>query len=164
MLPLGSDGGVGDEPQPLLTTSSNESDLEVSPDGRWMAYSSDESGVGEIYVQPFPDGGERWQISTDGGDDPLWAASGRQLFYLRERSVMVVDVDAEPELHVSAPRVVFERKDRPFPSGTGRDYDVAPDGGSFVVIQTAGAGGSTREQLNVVLNWFEELERLVPPN
>jgi Tol biopolymer transport system component len=158
VLPLEGDG----EPRPFLQIPFNDRMPDLSPDGRWMAYYSDESGQSEVYVQPFPGPGRRLQISTDGGRNPVWSPNGRELFYVGyPRMIMAVDVVTEPDFTAGTPRVLFEA---PHFVGVGRGYDITPDGQRFVMVRrdeeaASPAGG---RQLNVVLNWFEELKRLVP--
>jgi serine/threonine-protein kinase len=150
--------------QPLIQTSFSEHNAEVSPDGRWLTYQSNESGQFEVYVRPFPqvDGG-RWQVSTGGGTAPVWARSGRGLFYF-------VAPRADDDGADSArPHVYFRQAAAcvrgPVSRGnTGRTYDVSADGQRFLMIKEA---ASTNEaaappQIVVVQNWHEELKRLVP--
>ena len=144
------------EPRPIVQTTFREHDPDISPDGRWIAYESDESGQNEVYVQPFPDGGKRWPISTGGGGDPLWSASGRELFYLNGQKVMAVDVETEPELRVGRPRLLFEGSYRP-----GNQYDVALDGRFVMLEQGSPSDGTVPAELILVQNWFQELKRLV---
>ena len=151
--------------EPLLVTEFNERNAEISPNGRWMAYQSDASGQYEIYVQPFPNVDEGlFQISRGGGTQPLWARDGRELFYLGlGGQLTAVSVRIDPSLDFGNPEVVFEGSD--FYSGAGRTYDVSPDGKRFLMIKTGGAGDETSlPELVVVLNWFEELKRLVATN
>jgi hypothetical protein len=93
----------------------------LSPNGRWLAYLSDESGAREVYVRPFPGSGSRWAISKDGGDQPVWARNGRELFYRSGDRIMAVEVTSDPTFSVSRPTILFEAKTRGF-------YDVTPDG------------------------------------
>ncbi len=147
------------EPRPIVQTSFIEWDHDISPDGGWLAYESNESGRDEVYVQPFPGPGRRWPISTDGGIDPVWSASGRELFYLNGQTVMAVGVETEPEFRAGTPRLLFEGS---YLVAIGRFYDVSADGQRFVMIQPE--EGSAPTQINVVLNWFEELKQLAPTN
>jgi Tol biopolymer transport system component len=94
--------------EPFLQTEFDEYHPMISPDGRWLAYVSNESGQLEVYGQPFPEGGRKWLISTAGGDEPLWAPDGRELFYRDGDKLMVVSVETEPELSPKSPRVLFE--------------------------------------------------------
>jgi serine/threonine-protein kinase len=150
--------------KPFLRTPFNESAARFSPDGRWLAYISDESGRYEIYVQPYPGPGAKLQISTDGGTEPVWNPRGRELFYRNGNKMMVVDVAATQTAFIaSKPRVLFDGEYLPTPATTP-NYDVSPDGQRFLMIKTGGAGEVAPTQINVVFNWFEELKRRVPPN
>ena len=132
----------------------------MSPDGRWLAYSSDESGRGEIYVRPLPDiDAGRWQVSTDGGTQPLWARNGMGLFYRNGEAVITVSVETDPSFVAGNPEVLFEGQ---YVGGlSGRSYDVSPDGEQFLMIKQVEDVSAT-SQIIVVLNWFTELERLMP--
>jgi eukaryotic-like serine/threonine-protein kinase len=151
---------------PLLPGPRNEHNAEISPDGRWLAYESDESGSAEVYVRPFPNVGDgRWQVSIDGGRRPAWARDGRELFYLKVDGTMIaVPIESgggREGLAAGIPRTLF--KGPYFMVNAGRTYDVAADGRRFLMIKSAApAGSSSAPQLVVVLNWGEELKRLVP--
>ncbi len=146
----------------LVATEFAERNAELSPDGRWMAYQSTQSGQDEVYVRPFPnvDDGQ-WQISTGGGTRPLWASTGRELFYRRGAALMVVPMQTGPSFTPATPEVLFEGT---YHTGPGRSYDIAPDGQRFLMIKEGGGAEDTSAppSLIVVQNWFEELERLVP--
>ncbi len=145
---------------PLLDTAFAEKNPDLSPDGRWLAYSSDETGKEEIYVRPFPDvDAGRWQVSTDGGTQALWAHNGRELFYRNGNAVISVGVQTEPSFSVGSPAVVFEGAYVLGPGG--RSYDVSNDDERFLMIQSI-ADESEAPQIVIVRNWFEELKRLVP--
>jgi serine/threonine-protein kinase len=150
--------------EPLIHGPANELWAEVSPDGRWLVYDSDESGQFEVYVRPFPDayGGSRWQVSAAGGRQPVWSHDGRELFY-RDYSgaLMSVPVAAGHDFSPGRPVRLFEGTGYlgAGAQGGGRTYDVSPDGSRFLMVRI-GAQSST--PLVVVLNWFEELERLAP--
>ena len=148
----------------FLGTNFNERRPMFSPDGRWIAYESDESGRYEIYLRPFPGPGARRQVSSGGGTQAVWNASGRELFYRSGDEVMVVDVRMEIEFALGNPRPLFERP-QPFPDTPywGRDYDAAPDGQRFIMIENA-EPDPPPTQLILVQNWAEELKRLVPPD
>ena len=160
LLPFASEG----EPQPLLHSEFNEMNGEISPDVRWLAYESDESGQFEIYVRPFPNVDEGlFQISRGGGVQPLWAPSGRELFYgSLEGSLMAVPVQSGGNLLVGNPEIIIEQ---PYVGGQRdpREYDISPDGKRFLMIKETDDSTSPRE-LILVQNWFEELKRLVPTN
>ncbi len=148
------------KPRPFLQTPSNESIPMFSPDGRWLAYESDESGREEIYVRPFPGPGSKWQISADGGTEPVWARSGRELFYRNGDEMMAADIATQPSFSARKPKVLFEghyESYGPFSSY----YDVSPDGQRFLMVKE-NQQGTSASQINVVLNWFEELKRRVP--
>jgi serine/threonine-protein kinase len=148
---------------PLLATSFNERNAEVSPDGRWLAYESDESGQLEIYVRPFPDvDAGRWQVSTGGGAQPLWARSGRELFYRSGNTLMVVPLETDRMFAARTPERVFTGQYAP-PFG-GRNYDVSPDGQRFLMLKVSIAAAAPPARFIVVEDWFDELRRLVPTN
>jgi serine/threonine-protein kinase len=148
--------------QPFLRTPFNESSPRFSPDGRWLAYASDESGRHEIYVQPYPGPGGKWPISADGGREPVWNRNGRELFYRSGDKMMVVDVATQPRFAAGKPRVLFEGPYDPTVF-TAPNYDVSPDGRRFLMLKRSEQGAASLTQINVVLNWFEELKRRVPP-
>jgi eukaryotic-like serine/threonine-protein kinase len=147
-----------------VRTTFNELNGEISPDGRWLAYQSNESGQNEIYVRPFPDADRgRWQVSVGGGTRPLWAHSGRELFYTVEPGrMMAVSIQAGPTFAAGNPQVVFEGAY--LAPQAGRTYDVSPDGQRFLMIKEAASTDATSvpHEIVVVLNWTEELKRLVP--
>jgi eukaryotic-like serine/threonine-protein kinase len=111
--------------EPFLVTRFTEGAPDFSPDGRWLTYVSDESGRPEIYVQPYPGPGGKWQISTDGGTEPLWSRSGRELFYRSGARMMAVDVTTQPTFSAGKPRILFDRQyfATPFPQTFPR-YDA----------------------------------------
>jgi eukaryotic-like serine/threonine-protein kinase len=148
--------------QPFLRTPFNETTPRFSPDGRWLAYVSDESGRNEIYMQPYPGPGGKWQISTEGGREPVWNRNGRELFYRIGGKMMAVEITTQPGLSASKPRVLFEGRYEPTVV-TAANYDVSPDGQRFLMLKSGEVGEAARTQINVVLNWFEELKRGVPP-
>ena len=162
MLPLEGE----EKPWAFLKTEAEETGAKFSPDGRWIAYQSNESGRDEVFLIPFSvtgSGGKR-QVSISGGAEPVWAPDGGDLFYRNGDKMMAVAIETEPELSVGTSRLLFEGRFLPVPSGDdpGSSYDISPDGQRFLMIQ--------REQdlvpteIIVVLNWFEELKRLVPTN
>jgi Tol biopolymer transport system component/predicted Ser/Thr protein kinase len=146
--------------QPFLRTPFNEGAPRFSPDGRWLAYISDESGRYEIYVQPYPGPGGKWQISTEGGTEPVWNPNGRELFYRVGDKMMAVDIATQPGFAAGKPRMLFEGQYLPAPA-TAPNYDVSPDGQRFLMIK-ASEQAQAPTQINVVLNWFEELKQKVP--
>jgi eukaryotic-like serine/threonine-protein kinase len=142
--------------QPFLTTRFNEGAPHLSPDGRWLTYVSDESGGPEIYVQPYPGPGGKWQISTGGGTEPIWSPNGRELFYRSGTRMMAVDVTTQPAFSPGKPRMLFDRQymSTQFP-GTFPRYDVSPDGQRFLMVKQSEA---LPTQIDVVQNWISELK------
>ena len=148
-------------PRPFLRTPFPEGWARLSPDGHWLAYVSKELALTEVYVQPFPDGGGKYQISTTGGTEPVWSRDGRELFYRNGNKMMAVDISALPAFSAGKPKVLFESADYDRISTTP-DYDVSLDGQRFLMLRAAGPQSAT--PYVVVLNWFEELKRLAPAN
>ncbi len=126
----------------------------------WLAYVSDVSGRWEIYVQPYPGPGGKWLISTEGGTEPVWNPHGRELFYRSGDKMMAVEVTTQPGFSAGKPRLLFERHYLPTPA-TFPNFDVAPDGQRFLMLKPS-EQEQAATQINVVLNWFEELKRRVP--
>jgi eukaryotic-like serine/threonine-protein kinase len=137
----------------LLSGSFGESAPALSPDGRWLAYQSDEAGRTEVYVRPYPGLGARLSISLQGGSEPAWSPDGRELFYRAGDSLMAATVDAGAMLAVTGRRALFAGSF--MDGGDYREYDVAPDGGHFILI----SGGRGRSALVAVHNVFENLLR-----
>ncbi len=152
--------GAGRKAQLFLRTPFNESAPRFSPDGRWLAYVSDDSGRWEIYVQPYPGPGGKWLISTEGGTEPVWNPNGRELFYRSGDKMMAVEITTQQGFSAGNPRVLFEGHYLPTPA-TFPNYDVTPDGQRFLMVK-ASEQEAAATQINVVLNWFEELNRRVP--
>jgi len=155
VLDLGGDR----TPRALLDMAFNEYFPAISPTGRWLAYSSDESGRYEVYVRAFPDMSSKRLVSRVGGTEPVWAPSGRELFYRAGDKMMAVPVETDPTFTAGTPELLFAgRYHSPNLGLGGRSYDVHPDGERFVMVQPP-VEGSTH--LVVVLNWFEELKAKV---
>jgi len=150
-------------PSPFVDAGARAYGPAISPDGRWLVYVSSESGRPEIYVQPFPDGGVRHQVSTDGGQKPVWSPDGHAIYYrsVEGDRLMQVRVSTSPRFRANAATVLFEGRYTQGAYINQRDYDVAPDGKSFVMVNPDTEWGRATE-VRVVLNWFEELERLAP--
>jgi serine/threonine-protein kinase len=159
-------GGVKGKPRPLLESAPGEAhgDARVSPDGRWIAYASNESGRSEVYVRPFPALSTKVPISSLGGENPHWTRNGRELVYRDpvKGQLIAVDVQTTPEFRVGRPEPLFALES----AGTRglalyRGWDVTPDGKRFLVI-TAPGSAETSVKLQAVVNLFEELRRLAP--
>jgi serine/threonine-protein kinase len=146
---------------PFLRSTFNQASARLSPDGHWVAYSSNESGRFEIYVQPFPGLGGKWMISTEGGSYPLWARSGREIFFRNEDKMMSAPVETQPAFKAGTPRMLFRGGGYLGYFGTG-NYDVAPDGQHFLMIKEKEAPASSKE-VSIILHWTDELKRRVPP-
>ena len=143
---------------PFLQSSANELSAAFSPDGRWVAYVSDESGRAEVYVRPFPGPGTRSQVSIDGGTAPVWSRDGRELFFAKGDTLFATTVSLGPTFTSGAVRRLFSGP-YSFDEVTV-NYDVAPDGQRFLVPRSR--VDSAPRQLELVLNWFEEVNRLAP--
>ena len=151
LLPIEGDERGGWHPGksvPFLQTPAAETAPAFSPDGRWIAYQSSQSGRSEIYVQAFPTAPRRWQVSTDGGTLPTWQRTGRELIYRRGASVMAASITTTPEFHPGEPVTLFET-----PNALA---DVLPDGG--LLMRTSKPTPPVTE-LEIVVNWFTELLR-----
>ena len=164
-LPLTGDR----KPFPVLQTAFNEAHPQISPDGKWFAYRSDETGRGEIYVQSFPPGGGKWQISTNGGNFARWRADGKELFYMERVSygkVVAVAVHATGStFEFSAPRPLFDSgylNNAPGHTGSYNTFDVSSDGQRFLIPRpesTNLTGALANTPITVVLNWTAALRK-----
>jgi Protein kinase domain/WD40-like Beta Propeller Repeat len=143
--------------QPFLQSSFNIATAKFSPDGRWVVYSSDESGQWEIYVQPFPGPGGKWMVSSGGGQYPRWTSNGREIFYRSGDKVMAVPVETQPAFKAGTPWMWFPGEGY---VGLG-NYDIAADSEHLVMLKQEDTSTSPKE-LNVILNWSEELKRRAP--
>jgi serine/threonine-protein kinase len=151
---------IGDKQlKPLFSSRFNETDPSLSPDGRWLAYTSNESGSEEVFVQPFPGLSGRWQISVGGGKQPVWSRDGRELFYRSERHLMAVDVSTTPTFTPGQPKPLFEDNFVSTQGGSHTAYDVMPDGRSFLAVIESAADTSTVTSVPIVLEWFADLKR-----
>ena len=143
----------------LIRTPSYELNAEVSPNGRWLAYQSNESGQDEIYVSPFPDVATgRWQISSGGGTRPVWARNGKELFYLAVNGLNRVAVTTDTVFTAERPTLLFGRRYFSATAFIGRTYDVSVDGQRFLMIKDTVGDGVP--QLVVVQHWTDHLDRL----
>ncbi|HLG05445.1 MAG TPA: hypothetical protein VI383_04780, partial [Gemmatimonadales bacterium] len=145
--------------RPLLRTPFNERNLALSPDGRWLAYVSDEAGSDEVYVRRIEEGSGRWPVSRNGGQEPRWGPGGRDLFFRSADSVLSVTMEPGPEPRFTTPRVVLTGD---FDSDRNRPvWDVSPDGSRFIF--TRPQGESSTRGLNIVLHWFDQLRARPEP-
>jgi Tol biopolymer transport system component len=149
------------KPQPFVRTASLETAPRFSPDGHFIAYASDESGRVEIYVRPYPGPGGKWQISTEGGSEPVWNPKGGELFYRNGNKMMAVEGMTQPTFSVGKPKMLFEGPYLPTPRSFP-NYDVSADGQRFLMLKANEQAQAAPTQINVVLNWFEELKQKVP--
>ena len=150
--------GENRTPRGFLGTDANESDPRFSPDGEWVAHSSDESGRSEIYLRSFRDPGPKWQVSTEGGIAPHWNPRGGELFYRVGGKMMAVDIGLNDAPEMGQPRLLFEK---PIRSSNALDYDVMADGNRFIMIDDSEALPRPTE-LVFVRHFAEELKRLAP--
>jgi serine/threonine-protein kinase len=160
LLPL--DAGAPPQLIPLFDAPEyfNEVLPALSPDGKWLAYQSTESGQMSIYVRPFPNvSAGRWQVSAGVGFAPLWSADGSEIFYRSATSLMAVPVRTSPTFSAGTPQALFSLADYVLAGTRGIKYDVAPDGRFLLLKDETGVSGS-QERLVVVQHWFEELARL----
>jgi Tol biopolymer transport system component len=153
LLPLS-----GDKPVPLFSTPGDQRFGQFSPDGRWVVYSSSETGRHEIYVVPFPVTGAKWQISTNGGTRPRWRRDGKEIVFEVEGTGNVMSAQIETRgssLEVGEVRVLFETTNLP-PNNAGSQWSLTSDGQRLLAITT---GETAALPLTVIQNWTEELKR-----
>src|SRR5262249_32654132 len=154
LMPLEGDRN----PQPLLTTDADEHDAKFSPDSRWLAYVSNETGRDEIFIRPVSESGGRKQLSSEGGAAPVWAPNSRDIYFLKGEQLATVSVDADGN-PTGRDRVLFTVPTYQGLRIEGPEYDIMPDGQHFVFL--LGQASSAATHYNVVLNWFEELKQRV---
>jgi len=142
---------------PLLQEKYDEGDSKISPDERWIANDSNESEKSEVYVRPFPEVNKgKWQVSTNGGNLPLWSPNGKELFYRNGDSVAAVAVQTEPTFNPGKAETLFK--------GQYGECAINPDGKRFLMMKEVRSTASETagpRKINIVLNWFEELKQLV---
>jgi len=144
---------------PLTSSRFAANGVQVSPDGRWIAYSTNEGGTHEVYVQAFPGPGSRAQVSSRGGTEPRWSPAGDELFYRAGDRMMAVSIRTTPTLVVETPRVLFEGRFARMGWGQA-NYDVTRDGKRFLMVQ--GLDEALPTSFKVIANWFEELKAVSP--
>lgn len=142
---------------PFAATAASERAPMFSPDGRWIAYVSDESGRDEVYVRPYPGPGGKFQVSTNGGGEPVWNRNGRELFYRENRKLMSVALSVSPAFTAATPTMLFEGSYTESHRGY-QNYDVSPDGQRFVMIKRDLE--AERVPIQVAVDMIGELRRL----
>ena len=159
MLPI--EGDAPNEPTPFLDGPFDETHPAFSPDGRWLAYASNESGRFEVYVRPFSGAEGKWQISTDGGTYPTWSPKRNELFFYHTAGrIMVAAYTSESEsFRAAKPRLWSEAARWDDLTRRSRDFALHPDGDRFAVFSP---GESEENKLTFIFNFFDELERLAP--
>jgi hypothetical protein len=159
-LSLGDDGDDSDAGNARVLELELSLLAAISPDGRWLASSSDETGNFEVYVQPYPNPSRaKWRITFGGGRDPVWSRDIGELFYQNDTTTFAVAVTTEPTFSAAPPVALF---DGAYVDSIGRWYDVAPDGRFLMVKPGWLSDGRETPVIHVVLNWFQELKRLAP--
>ena len=159
ILALRLDGSA--KVDPVRVNRFREHSADFSPDGNRIVFTSNRSGSDEIYVKPYPSQGALIPITAEGGTRPLWSPDGKEIFYRNGAKLMAAEVQMQPDLSVRKTRELFEGTALD-PIIAARHYDVTPDGRFVMVKRVKSEGGLTHNQINVVLNWSEELKRLVP--
>ena len=165
ILPMEGDevsGWKPGTPTVFLNTPADEQEPMFSPDGRWLAYQSNESGRAELFVRPFPGPGGKWQISTAGGGYPTWSRTRHELFYkTADHRIMVAPYTVEGNsFKADKPRVWSERKMQPRPRL--RFFDLHPDGERFAVSAAETPAEDRRDKIVFIFNFFDELRRIAP--
>jgi len=144
------------EPRPFLVTAASERSAVFSPDGAWIAYMSDAGGLEQVYVRSFPAGDNEVQVSIGGGREPRWSADGAEIFYRQGRGMYAVPVSTQPTFRVGDPDLLFQGRFIVQTGGRNANYDVDAEGNFYITQRPEGG-----ERVNVVLNWDQELERLL---
>jgi Tol biopolymer transport system component len=152
VLPMSGDR----QPVPFLQTKFNEQQAQFSPDGKWIAYTSDESGAPEVYVRTFPDSGARWRVSVSGGAQARWRRDGRELFYIAaDRKLMVVDIKRGATFEASVPKTLFGTRVLSL-TDFRNQYAVTADGQRFLINSTTDETGTI--PISVEVNWTADLK------
>ena len=167
-LPIEGDEKSGwkpGEPKPFLNSAFIETEASFSPDGRWLAYVSNESGHFESYVRPFPGPGGKWQVSIGGGNYPKWSRNGKELFYETPGSrIMVVTYTASGDsFHADKPQLWSPSQFTERGAGNN-NFDLPPDGKRFAVLKAPGTEQTAAvNHVSFIFNFFDEISRKVPP-
>jgi serine/threonine-protein kinase len=151
------------EPKPFVNTPFIETEPAFSPDGRWLAYSSNETGNFEVYVRPFPGPGGKWQVSTGGGRFPVWSRNGKELFYRTADSRIMVAAYTDTSDSFQAGKPQLWSPGQFTNLGNNLNFDLHPDGQRFAVLKAPGSENQpTANKLTFIFNFFDELRRKVP--
>ena len=154
VLPMSGDR----QPFPFLQTEFNEQQAQFSPDGKWITYTSDESGAPEVYVQTFPASDSKWRVSTDGGGQPRWRRDGRELFYIAaDRKLMAVDVKPGATFEAGVPKTLFDTRVLTVTDNFRNHYAVTADGQRFLI--NSNVEETNAAPISVVVNWTAGLKR-----
>jgi Tol biopolymer transport system component len=155
------------KPKPLISDRGNQTQAYFSPDGRWIVYVSNDAGAPQLFAQPFPPTGAKYQITTTGAVSPLWSPDGKQIFYIGAygdtRQLWSVDVHTQPSLGFANPTKLPIDKIVPR-NNMVRPYDITPDGKQFLIVyrDSSTPDQPTQQQIRITLNWFDELKRRMP--
>jgi serine/threonine-protein kinase len=141
----------------ILNDNFNESSASLSPNGKWITYTSDESGREDVYLRPFPGKGAKILVSKSGGSSSKWSPDGKSIYYVSQNKMMRVAVSYDQELSISTPETLFEGD---FFLGGMYNYDISPDGEKFIMIYDKYENRNA-QTYRIILNWFDELERIV---
>jgi serine/threonine-protein kinase len=159
---MGPDGLKAGKPEPLLNTSSDERSAKFSPDGRWFAYTSDESGTYQVYVRAYPDKGGRWQVSAGGGSYPLWSTNGREMFFRADNQIMVMTYEIKGDSFLPGKARLWSQQRLVSAGAVGLGtYDMSPDGKRAVGLVPQMDTDGLNDQVVFLLNFFDELRRRV---
>jgi serine/threonine-protein kinase len=168
ILPLEGDEATGwkpGKPQVFLSERFTESSGMFSPDGRWIAYMSNESGRNDIYVRPYPGPGGKWQISTNAADDPTWSRTSRDLYFVNTADFRIMDVPYQVDgdsFRADKPVIWIDTRVGIRPRPPSRDLDLHPDGKRFAIASTDEEPRAVQNRLVFVFNFFDELRRVAP--
>jgi serine/threonine-protein kinase len=157
---MGASAEPSGEIRNIVATDAFEWDPAVSPDGRWLAYTSTRTGGTEVWVQSYPEG-VPIRVSSNGGYEPRWSADGRELFFLQRNELMSAAVEAGTEFSFAAPKSLFSGRYTLFPTGGAVSYDVAPDGRFVMILPEERSRETASPGVVVVLNFGEELKERV---
>ena len=147
----------GEEPTAILPRTGNNWGAAFSPDGRYIAFTSDQTGRSEVFVSPYPATGQRWQISFDGGEEPQWSPDSEELYFSNGRVWKRVRVRLSPSFTADKPRIMFEG---PYLNVGGLGYNVAPGGGRFLLLR--GASFETTREIQIIQGWRQAVNGLLP--